>query len=83
MARELIFRENNNKYDEPVIEVGHCMKRNDGSEFFSSTLDIMPKERMVYTDCGDSYMDYGISYDIFLAVANKIKELEKKDATRS
>lgn len=75
---ELIFRENKDKYEEPVIEVGHYMKRNDGSDFFSSTLDIMPKEKMVYTDCGDTYMDYGISFDIILAIADKIRKLEEQ-----
>ena len=76
--KELIFRENNYKYDNPVIECGNWFKRDDGSEFFSSILDIDPKNREVDTDCGDSYMDYSISFDNFLAIADKIRELEKK-----
>lgn len=75
---ELVFRENKEKYDEEVIEVGHYCKRNNGETFFSSVLDIMPKEETVMTDCGDSYMDYSVDFDTFLAVANKIKELRKE-----
>ena len=73
---KLIFRENKEKYDEPVIEVGHWCKRNNGESFFSSILDIMPKEEQVLTDCGDTYMDYSISFDTILAVADKIKKLK-------
>lgn len=75
---KLVFRENNDKYDEPVIEVGDWWVRDDGSRFFSAVLDIMPKEEQVLTDCGDTYMDYSISFDTILAVADKIKELRKE-----
>ena len=61
---KIIFRENNDKYDNPVIECGNWFKRDDGSEFFSSILDIDSKNREVETDCGDSYMDYSISFDV-------------------
>ena len=74
---KLVFRKNADKYDEEVIEVGHYCKRNNGEIFFSSVLDIVPKEEIVMTDCGDSYMDYSVDFDTFLAVAGKIKELRK------
>lgn len=75
---KLIFRENKDKYDEPVIEVGNWWVRDDGSRFFSVVLDIMPKENTVYTSCGDTYYDYGVSFDTILAVADKIKEIRKE-----
>lgn len=71
----LIFRENNDKYDDRVIEAGYWCERNDGNRFFSSRLDISPINKKVRTDCGDSYMDYSISFDDFLAIADKIREL--------
>ena len=74
---KLIFRENKDRYYGPVIECGYWFKRNDGSEFFSSIFDIDIKNREVETDCGDSYMDYSIGFDEFLAIADKIRELEK------
>lgn len=74
---ELVFRENNDKYDDSVIEAGYWGKRNDGSEFFSSVLDIAPKAKEVRTDCGDSYMDYSIGFKEFLKIADKIKEIEE------
>lgn len=74
----LIFRENKDKYDNPVIECGNWFKRDDESEFFSSILDIDLKNREVETDCGDPYMDYSIGFDEFLAIADKIRELEEK-----
>lgn len=72
---ELIFRENDDKYDDKVIEAGRWYERNDGSKFFSSRLDISPTNKKVLTDCGDSYMDYSISFDDFLAIADKIREI--------
>ena len=75
---KLIFRENNDKYGDKVIEAGEWWERNDGSKFFSSRLDISPINKEVRTDCGDSYMDYSISFDDFLAVADKIRELEER-----
>ena len=77
--RELIFRENNDKYNVKVIEAGSWYKRDDGSKFFSSILDIDPINKEVRTDCGDSYMDYSISFDTFLTIAKKIKEIEEKN----
>ena len=77
---ELIFRENNDKYDDKVIEVGRWHERNDGSKFFSSVLDICPVNKEVRTDCGDSYMDYSIDFDTFLEVADTIKKLRKERA---
>lgn len=74
--KDLVFRENQDKYDDKVIEVGTWGERIDGSKFFSSMLDICPTNKEVRTDCGDSYMDYSISFEEFLAVANKIRELE-------
>lgn len=71
----LIFRENNDKYGDKVIEAGNLYERDDGSKFFSSKLDISLINKEVRTDCGDHYMDYGISFDDFLAIADKIKEL--------
>ena len=73
---ELIFRENNDKYDDRVIEVGRWHERDDGSRFFSSVLDICPVNKEVRTDCGDSYMDYSVSFDVFMKIADKIKEIE-------
>ena len=75
--RDLIFRENNNKYDGKVIEAGSWEERYDGGKFFSSILDIDPINKEVRTDCGDSYMDYSINFDTFLAIADKVRELEK------
>ena len=71
----LIFRENNDKYDDKVIEAGNWYERNDGSKFFSSKLDLSLANKEVRTDCGDTYMDYSISFDDFLAIADKIREL--------
>lgn len=71
----LIFRENNDKYDDKVIEAGNWYERNDGSKFFSSKLDISLTNKEVRTDCGDTYMDYSISFDDFLAIADKIRGL--------
>lgn len=79
---KLIFRENKDKYGIPVIEWGYWLKRDDGSELFSSILDIDLKNREVNTDCGDSYMDYSIGFDDFLAIADKIRELEAKYGER-
>ena len=75
---KLIFRENKEKYEKTVIEVGHYEKRNDGSKFFYSVLDIWPDEDLVETDCGDPYMDYSIDFDTILAIADKIKEIRKE-----
>lgn len=86
MKDELVFREL--KGDEcpftdgdykPVrcIGVGRWCKRNNGEKFFSSELIIVPEWNSVETDCGDSYMDYSISFDDLLAIADKIRELKK------
>lgn len=72
---ELIFRENNDKYDDKVIEAGNWYERSNGSNFFSSKLDLSLTNKEVRTDCGDSYMDYSISFDDFLVIADKIREL--------
>lgn len=72
---ELLFRENNDKYGDKVIEAGEWWERDDGSKFFSSRLDISLTNKEVRTDCGDTYMDYSISFDDFLAIADKIREL--------
>lgn len=72
---ELIFRGNNDKYGHKVIEAGKWYEREDGSKFFSSKLDLSLTDKAVFTDCGDHYMDYGISFDDFLVIADKIKEL--------
>lgn len=72
---ELIFRENNDKYDDKVIEAGNWYKRDDGSKFFSSKLDLSLINKEVRTDCGDTYMDYSVSFDDFLAIADKIREI--------
>ena len=77
--KDLVFRENDNKHDVPVIEVGDWCERNDGSKFFSSLLDIDPVNKEVYTDCGDAYMDYSVSFETFLAIADKIRELERRE----
>lgn len=76
--RKLVFRENNSKHDKPVIEAGNWWEKSNGERVFNSVLDIMPKEEFVLTDCGDAYMDYSISFDTILAVADKIKELRKR-----
>lgn len=72
---KLIFRENNDKHGDKVIEAGKWWERDDGSKFFSSRLDISLTDKEVRTDCGDTYMDYSISFDDFLAIADKIREL--------
>lgn len=86
MKDELVFRELEGGEsifaeidDTPVrcIGVGRWDKRNNGESFFSSQLYIVPKWNSVETNCGDSYMDYGISFDDFLAIADKIRELKK------
>lgn len=80
---KLIFRENKDKYSErTVIECGYWSKRYDGSKFFSSVLDINLKDHEVETDCGDHYMDYSIGFDEFLAIADKIRELEDRSGDR-
>lgn len=71
----LIFRENNDKYGDKVIEAGNWYERDDGSKFFSSELDLSLTNKEVRTDCGDTYMDYSISFDDFLAIADKIREI--------
>lgn len=58
-----------------VIEAGGWWERDDGSRFFSSRLDISLTNKEVRTDCGDTYMDYSISFDDFLAMTDKIREL--------
>lgn len=81
MSRELVFRENPDKYDDPVIEAGRWYEANDGKKFFSSILDISLVNKEVRTDCGDSYMDYSINFDAFLEIAEKIKELDDAQPT--
>lgn len=71
----LVFRQNKDKYDDEVVEAGYWCERNDGSKFFSSRLDISMVNKEVRTDCGDSYMDYSINFDDFLAIADKVREL--------
>lgn len=81
---KLIFRESKDKYyGRTVIECGYWFKRNDGSKFFSSVLDLNLKDREVETDCGDHYMDYSIGFDEFLDIADKIRELDGKHGERS
>lgn len=80
MERKLVFRNNPDKYDRDDIEVGYYAKANDGHEFFSSILDILPSDGIVMTDCGDTYMDYSIDFDVFLEVAEMIKSLRKERA---
>ena len=75
---KLIFRENKDKYEKTVIEVGYYEKSGDGSKFFYSALDIWPDEEFVETNCGDAYYDYDIGFDEILAVADKIKEIRKE-----
>lgn len=75
---ELIFRKNGDKYGDNVIEAGYWVERDDGSKFFSSMLDILLTNKEVRTDCGDTYMDYSITFDNFLAIADKIRELEEE-----
>ena len=75
---ELIFRENEEDYDEKVIEVGSYFKCNDGVTIFHTDLAIMPKEEIIMTDCGDTYYDYSISFDTILKIAEKIKEIRKE-----
>lgn len=80
---KLIFRENKDKYEKTVIEVGYYEKRNNGDRFFYSVLDIWPDEEFVETDCGDTYYDYNIDFDTILAVADKIKELRKEKENKN
>ena len=86
MKDELIFREcpeedcpfeDDDFNPIPSIEVGNWCKNNYGGDFFSPKLVIIPELDKVYTRCGDNYMDYGISFDDFLTIADKIRELKK------
>ena len=60
------------------IEVGYERERDDKTKYFSTILIIQPLERCVMTDCGDPYMDYGISFDELSEIMEKIKALDKK-----
>ena len=59
------------------IEVGHEYKRDNGVSFFIANFIIKPKEQKVWTDCGDPYMNFSVSFEEFLEIANKIKELKE------
>lgn len=72
----LEFREQTDSDGDKYIEVGNFMNRDDGSEFFSSIFIIYPDDEKVRTDCGDSYMDYSVSFDSVLTIADKIKKLK-------
>ena len=75
---KIIFRENYDEYDDKVIEAGRWWEISDDKKLFVSKLNIFPTDKEVRTDCGDSYMDYSISFDDFLAVADKIRELSNE-----
>ena len=75
----MIIRENNTDYDERVFEVGEYVECADGTEIFSTALEIIPSEKIVRTNCGDAYYDFGISFGMILKIANKIKELRKEE----
>lgn len=75
---KLVFRDNKEKYDFPVIEVGYWDKRFDGSDFFYTILDICPVEKEVLTSCADDYYDYSIGFKEFLEIADKIREILKE-----
>lgn len=77
------FKEDKNIYEEPIIEVGNWCSRDNGSKFFSSELDIYPDKEQVMTNCGDGYYDYSVSFDTFLKVAEKIKELRKEKEVKN
>lgn len=74
----MIIKENNTDYDEKVFDVGDYIECNDGIRIFSTCMQIMPKEEIVMTDCGDTYYDYSIDFDTFLEIADKIKEIRKE-----
>ena len=76
----MIIRENNTDYDEKTFEVGEYVECAGGTEIFSTYLQIMPKEEIVMTECGDTYYDYSIDFDTFLEVADLIKSLRKERA---
>ena len=73
----MIIKENNTDYDEKVFDVGDYIECNDGVRIFSTCLQIMPNEEQVMASCGDAYYDFGVSFDTFLEVADKIKEIRK------
>lgn len=83
---ETIFREDyNEEYDEEqddfvnekIIKVGKEWKCNNGEVIFSEDFWIHPKAKCVRTRCGDGYLDYSVSFDEFLAIADKIRELKE------
>ena len=76
----MIIRENNTDYDEKTFEVGEYVECADGTEIFSTALEIIPSEKQVVTNCGDAYYDFGISFDTFLEVADLIKSLREERA---
>ena len=60
------------------IEAGHEYKRSNGVPFFSANFIIKPNEKRVWADCGDPYMNFSVSFDEFLEIANKIEELKEE-----
>ena len=68
-----IFKEENG-----CILYGECTKYGNGSVDFSEDLVINIKNRTVETRCGDWYFDMSFPFDDILAIADKIKEIDKK-----
>lgn len=60
------------------IEAGYEYKNNNGIPFFSANLVIKPREKEVWTNCGDAYYDYSIGFKEFLEIADKIKEIKEE-----
>lgn len=65
--------------DKKIIKVGKEWKCNNGEVIFSEDFWLHPDKKCVRTRCGDSYMDYTISFDKFLQIADKIRELQKEE----
>lgn len=80
----MIIKDTTEEHGERTFEVGNYIKCNDDRVIFSTALYIYPDEEEVATSCGDAYYDFSISFDTFLKVADKIKELrkEKKNGIR-
>ena len=73
MKKNLVFREDYDEYDrQTIIEVGY-------EEFPRCLFRILPENEVVETDCEDDYYNYEIDFDDFLAIADRIRDLRRKN----
>lgn len=75
----IIIRETNEYekgyYGDYIVE--EKIRTKGGKEYDRTRLDIDNKAEVVYTDCGDEFYDFGFSFDEFLQIADKIRELKE------